>query len=102
MIIEAYFTRIVSNGEKMYGFAETEDGKVIYIPARCVDEFDLSEEDVGTKNKLAVIEDAEGKGNLVCTTLIVEDSALQQAYDMLKDEVERLQELLTANGISYE
>jgi len=102
MIIEAYFTRIVSGGEKMYGFAETVNGEVIYIPARCVEEFDLTEDDVGTRNKMAVIENEKDGTGYVCTTLLIEDSALQQAYHMLKEEVERLHSILDANGINYE
>lgn len=102
MIVEAYFTRIVSGGEKMYGFAETISGEVIYIPARCVEEFDLSEDDVGTKNKMAVIENEKDGTGYVCTTLLIEDSAMQQAYEMLKEEVSRLQAILDENGIDYE
>lgn len=98
-IAHIYFTRIVNNDEKKYGFALTDESESVYIPGRVIEDFDLSEDDVGTKNKAALMDEGEG---LLCLTLLIEDSALEQAHLALQDEVGRLQAILDEHGISYD
>lgn len=100
MIQNVYFTRIV-NGEKCYGFGITEDGKQVYIPGHIVENFDLTIDDIGTKNKMALTDDKAGKVDYQAVAILVEDSAVQQAYEWAKDEIERLHDLLDKNGIEY-
>ena len=100
MIQNVYFTRIV-NGDKCYGFGVTEDGKQVYLPGHMVENFDLTVDDVGTKNKMALSEDPAGKVDYMGVAVLIEDSALQQAYEWAKEEVERLCGLLEKNGIDY-
>ena len=100
MIQNVYFTRIV-NGDKCYGFGVTEDGKQVYLPGHMVDNFDLTIDDVGTKNKMALAKDPAGKVDYMGVAILIEDSALQQAYEWAKEEIERLQDLLKSNGVEY-
>ena len=100
MIQNVYFTRIV-NGDKCYGFGVTEDGKQVYLPGHMVENFDLTIDDVGTKNKMALAEDPAGKVDYMGVAILIEDSALQQAYEWAKEEIERLQALLKTNGVEY-
>ena len=100
MIQNVYFTRIV-NGEKCYGFGVTESGQNVYIPGHVVENFDLSIDDVGTKNKMALIPDKTGKADHTASALLIEDSALHQAYEWAKEEIERLEGILTENGLAY-
>ena len=100
MIQNVYFTRIV-NGDKCYGFGVTEDGKQVYLPGHMVENFDLTIDDVGTKNKMALAEDPAGKVDYMGVAILIEDSALQQAYEWAKEEIERLQYLLKSNGVEY-
>ena len=100
MIQNVYFTRIV-NGDKCYGFGVTEDGKQVYLPGHMVENFDLTVDDVGTKNKMALAEDPAGKVDYMGVAILIEDSALQQAYEWAKEEIERLQDLLKSNGVEY-
>lgn len=100
MIQNVYFTRIV-NGEKCYGFGVTEDGKQVYLPGHMVENFDLTIDDVGTKNKMALAEDPAGKVDYMGVALLIEDSALQQAYEWAKEEIERLEGILDEHKIAY-
>lgn len=100
MIQNVYFTRIV-NDDKCFGFGVTEDGKQVYIPGHIVENFDLSVDDVGTKNRMALTEDKTAKCEFAALTLLIEDSALQQAYEWQKEEIERLEAILDAQNIAY-
>jgi hypothetical protein len=104
MIRYVYITRIKDEGEgnRKFGFGVTEDEIQVYIPGQVITAFDLSEDDVGTKNKMYLAEDAKGRTDLVCHAILIEDSALQQAYEWAKDEIERLEALLKENGIEYD
>lgn len=97
MICEVYFTRIVNTSEKKYGFCGTPDGKDGYIPGHIVEQFDLTEDDVGTKNTVNIIDDPHGKVDFLVTTMLVDESALIAA----KAELERLCAILDENGIDY-
>lgn len=97
MICEVYFTRIVNNSEKKYGFCGTPDGRDGYIAGHIVEQFDLTEDDVGTKNMVNIIDDPQGKVDFVVTTMLVDESALTSA----KAEIERLCAILDTNGIDY-
>lgn len=99
MIKNVYFTRI-ENGEKCYGFGITEDDEQVYIPGFVVENFDLTSDDIGTKNKVALTEDKTGKTDFSVSAILTEDSALQQAYEWQKDEIERLEGLLKENGLA--
>lgn len=102
MIKDVYITRIDNiPGERQFGFGVTTDDKEVYIPGFVVDNFDLSEDDIGTKNKMAVMPDTREKADFVVTAVLVEDSALHQAYEWAKEEIERLQSLLNKNGVEY-
>ena len=102
MIKDVYITRIDNiPGERQFGFGVTTDDKEVYIPGFVVDNFDLSEDDIGTKNKMAVMPDTREKADFVVTAVLVEDSALDQAYEWAKEEIERLQSLLDKNGVEY-
>lgn len=102
MIKDVYITRIDNRpGDRQFGFGVTPEDEVVYIPGFVVDNFDLSEDDIGTKNKMSVMPDTKEKADFVATALLIEDSALQQAYEWAKDEVERLQGLLEKNGVEY-
>jgi len=100
MIQNVYFTRIV-NGEKCYGFGVTESGEQVYIPGQLVETFDLTVDDVGTKNKMALRPDDAGRVEHTALAILIEDSALQQAHEWAKEEIERLQGILRENGIAY-
>jgi hypothetical protein len=102
MIKNVYITRI-TNGEKQYGFGVTEDDEQVYIPGSIVALFELGEDDIGTKNKMSLIDDKSEKdtAKYVAVALLVEDSALQQAYEWAKEEIERLEGLLKENGVEY-
>jgi hypothetical protein len=104
MIRYVYITRIKDEGEgnRKFGFGVTEDELQVYIPGQVISTFDLTEDDVGTKNKMYLAEDAKGRTDLVCHVILTEDSALQQAYEWAKDEIERLETLLKENGIEYD
>ena len=101
MIRDVYITRVINNGEgeKKFGFGVTEDELNVYIPGYVIELFDLSEDDVGTKNKFNLDEDKKGKTDLVAQALLTEDSALQQFKDWATEEIERLEGLLRVHGI---
>jgi len=103
MIRDVYITRIKDEGEgnRKFGFGVTDDEMQVYIPGNIINNFDLSEDDVGTKNKMYLAEDAKGRTDFVCHALLIEDSALHQAYEWAKEEIERLEALLKKNGIEY-
>ena len=103
MIRDVYITRIKDEGEgnRKFGFGVSEDESQVYIPGQVITAFSLSEDDVGTKNKMYLAEDAKGRTDFVCHALLIEDSALQQAYEWAKEEIERLETLLKKNGIEY-
>ena len=94
MIDEAYITKISLEEKKVFGFAETEDNKTVFIPGRVVEEFNLDEVDVGTKNKMHMLPDKKGGSSYVATTLLFEDNTLEA-------EIKRLKEILDDNGIDY-
>lgn len=100
MISYVYLTRIV-NDDKCYGFGVTEDGKQVYVPGQVVENFDLTVDDVGTKNKMALIDDVAGKTDYAAVAILIEDSAIQQAYEWAKEEIERLEGILDKHGIQY-
>lgn len=103
MIRDVYITRIVDEGEgnRKFGFGVTEDEKNVYIPGYVIMAFDLSDDDVGTKNKMNLDVDKKGQTDLVAQTLLIEDSALLQAYEWAKDEIERLEGILDAHEIQH-
>jgi len=100
MIRNVYITRI-SNNEKCFGFGVTEDDGQVYIPGHLVETFELSPDDVGTKNKMALKDDDTGKTEFMAVSILIEDSALHQAYEWQKEEIERLEGILEANGLEY-
>jgi len=93
MIRNVYITRI-NNGEKCFGFGVTEEDEQVYLPGHLVENFDLTIDDVGTRNKMALTEDKLGKTEFMGVALLIEDSALQQAYEWQKEEIERLKSIL--------
>jgi hypothetical protein len=102
MIKDVYITRINNEpGRSQFGFGITPDDKVVYLPGFVVDNFNLTEDDLGTKNKMSVMVDSKDKADFVATAVLTEDSALQQAYEWQNEEIERLQDLLKTNGIEY-
>lgn len=102
MIKDVYITRINNEpGRSQFGFGLTEDNEVVYLTGFVVDNFDLSEDDLGTKNKMALMPDSKDKADFVATAILIEDSALQAAYEWQKEEIERLQALLNENGVEY-
>ena len=100
MIQNVYFTRIVSD-DKCYGFGVTESGEQVYIPGHLIENFDLTIDDVGTKNKMALKPDEAGRVDHTALAILIEDSALQQAYEWAKEEIERLEKVLNQHGIAY-
>jgi len=104
VIRDVYITRIKNEGEgnRKFGFGVTEDELQVYIPGQVITAFDLSEDDVGTKNKMYLAEDAKGRTDFVCHSLLIEDSALQQAYEWAKEEISRLETLMKDNGVDYD
>lgn len=102
MIKDVYITRINNEpGKSQFGFGITPQNEVVYLTGFVVDNFDLTEEDMGTKNKMSVLPDTKDKADFVATAVLTEDSALQQAYEWAKEEIERLEGLLEKNGIEY-
>lgn len=103
MIRDVYITRIKDDGEgeRKFGFGVTEDELNVYIPARVIMMFDLTTDDVGTKNKMHLEEDRKGKTDFVAQALLIEDSALHQAYEWAKEEIERLESILAKYKISF-
>lgn len=102
MIKSVYLTRINNDpGKSQFGFGITEDDEVVYLPGFVVDNFDLTEDDIGTKNKMSVMPDTKAKADFVATAILIEDSAMQQAYEWAKEEIERLQGLLKQDGVDY-
>jgi hypothetical protein len=101
-IVDIYITRVVNTEAKKYGFGLTTDNDLnVYIPARVVEDFNLTEEDLGTLNKVIIMEADDGKNGWHVATLVVEDCAIQQQNVMLREEVERLEELLRENDIEF-
>jgi len=102
MIKDVYITRINNEpGRKQYGFGITPEEENVYIPGFVVDNFDLTEDDLGTRNRMSLMDDEKDRTDFVATAILVEDSALQQAHEWAKEEIERLQDLLAANGIEH-
>jgi len=98
MIQNVYLTRVVT-GDKCYGFGVTEGDEQVYVPGHVVENFDLSIDDIGTKNKMSLIEDKAGRTEYAAVAILIEDSALHQAYEWAKEEIERLQDIIKANGL---
>jgi len=98
MIKNVYITRI-NNGDKSFGFGVTEDDEQVYLPGHLVETFDLSVDDIGTKNKMTLMPDKTGRTELTAGAILIEDSALHQAYEWAKEEIERLQDIIKANGL---
>jgi len=92
-IVDMYITRVVNNDEKKYGFGITLENETVYIPGRVVEDFDLDENDLGTKNKCVIIQDENTEGWHVAT-IAIEDNLLQNRINMLQDEVDRLTQLV--------
>lgn len=102
MIKDVYITRINNEpGKSQFGFGLTVDDEVVYLTGFVVDNFDLSEDDLGTKNKMSLMPDSKDKADYVATAVLTEDSALQQTYEWQKEEIGRLEGLLQKNGIEY-
>lgn len=87
-----YITRVVNADRKKYAFGITEENETAYIPGRVVEDFDLTEDDVGTKNKVALLRDDKQSADWIVATLLIEESA----------EVNRLKALLDEHGIAYD
>jgi hypothetical protein len=105
MIRDVYITRIVDEGEgnRKFGFGITaNDEQSVYLPGNMIAAFELGEDDVGTRNKMSVDEDRQGRSDLVAHTILIEDSALQQAYEWATEEIERLEGILKEHGIEYD
>jgi ribosomal protein S1 len=100
-IVDIYISRIVNTKEKKYGFAVTSDGLNAYIPARVVEDFDLTEDDLGTCNRVIIMEADDDRNGWHVATFVVEDSAIQQQNTILREEVELLKELLRENDIEF-
>ena len=96
MIREVVISHICEGDEdgRKYGFGVLPDDSQVYIPGNVVRDWELSNDDVGTTNRMIVGEDRQGRTNYVAHTLVVEDSALQQAYEWVKEENARLREML--------
>ena len=101
-IVDIYITRIVNAEAKKYGFGLTADNDLsVYIPARIVEGFELTEDDLGTLNKVIIMEADDSRNGWHVATMVVEDSAIQQKNMMLREEVERLEAILRENGIGF-
>jgi len=50
---------------------------------------------------MSLMPDSKDKADFVATAILTEDSAVQQAYEWQKEEIERLQGLLEKYGIGY-
>ena len=102
MIKDVYITRINNEpGKSQFGFGLTADDEVVYLTGFVVDNFDLTEDDLGTKNKMSLMPDSKDKADYVATADLIEDSALQQTYEWQKEEIGRLEGLLQKHGIEY-
>lgn len=102
MIKDVYITRINNEpGKSQFGFGLTADDEVVYLTGFVVDNFDLTEDDLGTKNKMSLMPDSKDKADYVATAVLIEDSALQQTYEWQKEEIGRLEGLLQKHGIEY-
>lgn len=100
-ISKVYLSR-VENGDKCFGFGITPENEGVYIPGDVINEYDLQPEDRGTANVMTLTEDRSGKADFVATAIVVEDTAMRQANIWMKEEIERLENLLKENGIDYE
>lgn len=87
MIKHIHFTRIVNESNKKYGFAVTDDNENIYIPGPVVAMSELTQEDIGYRERADVIPDPSGRTDFIVTT-ILEDESRECAA--LREEVERL------------
>lgn len=102
MIKDVYITRINNEpGKSQFGFGLTADDEVVYLTGFVVDNFDLTEDDLGTKNKMSLMPDSKDKADYVATAVLTEDSALQQTYEWQKEEIGRLEGLLQKHGIEH-
>ena len=100
-ISKVYLSRVTNEG-RLFGFGITPENEDVYIPGDVVDQYDLQPDDRGTANTMTLVEDASGKAKWVATAIITEDSAMQQANEWMKEEIERLEKLLEENGIDYD
>lgn len=100
-IVDIYISRIVNTKEKKYGFAVTSDGLNAYIPARVVEDFDLTEDDLGTCNRVIIMESDDDRNGWHVATFVVEDSAMQQRNATLQEELIRLEVILRENDIEF-
>jgi hypothetical protein len=98
MITHIYLTRIVNDANKKYGFGMTEDSLNVYIPGKAIEDFGLEIDDVGSKEKVALMEDPSGKTSFIVLTFLDDDSRECAA---LRDEVDRLKDILDVEVISY-
>jgi len=87
---------------RKYGFGVLPDDSQVYIPGNVVRDWELSNEDVGTTNTMVISKDRQGRTDYVAHSLVVDDSALQQAHEWLKDENERLRSILDDNNLEYD
>lgn len=100
-VMDVFITKI-SESEKPYGFGVTAKGNSsVYIPGHVVGKSELSADDVGTKNLMAVIPDAKGQSDYAAIAVLLEDSALQDRAAWLESEVSRLEGLLSSHGIAF-
>jgi hypothetical protein len=98
MITYIYITRIVNDATKKYGFGMTEDSLNVYIPGKAIENFGLQIDDVGSREKVALMEDPSGKTSFIVLTFLDDDS--RECAD-LRDEVERLKDILDERGVRY-
>lgn len=90
MIKKVIITRI-ENGDRQYGFGVTEDGEIVYIPAKVVDDFELDQDDVGSSDRMALMVDAQGKSNYTALTFITDDTVLREALTRMKERIRELE-----------
>jgi len=96
MLAHVHLTRVVNEPDKKYGFGLLDDGTDVYIPGAAISSFDMSIDDVGGREKAALIPDPSNRTGYIVTTFLDDDS---KECAELRDEVERLRELLEANGV---
>jgi hypothetical protein len=98
MLNYIYITRIVNDANKKYGFGITDDSLNVYIPGKAIENFGLEIEDVGSREKVALMADPSGKTSFIVLAFLDDDS--RECAD-LRDEVERLKGILHEKGVVY-
>lgn len=91
MIANIHLTRIVNESDKKYGFGLMDDGTNVYIPGAAIVAFGLDEEDVGFRERAALIPDPSGKTAYIVTTFLEDESTECAA---LREDIEELQAAL--------